>query len=76
MHRESTEAVTLTGKVIRTWEKQNVLTATVVLDPCRIDIASGIPPEIHLGEQVRINALLVIEGVSLALSQPNGTKES
>lgn len=76
MHRKPTENVTLTGKVIRTWEKQDVLTATVVLDPCRIDIASGLPSGIHLSDMVKINARLIIEGVALAVSQTNESKES
>jgi hypothetical protein len=62
------QELALTGEVIEMMQNGRVRKATVLLKGFRIELADDLPPDIHLGDTVRVEARVIPVKI---LSPPN-----
>ena len=72
---EQFQRLQLTGEIVGTFEQEGRRMTRVSLVPCQVTLTSGIPADLHLGDQVTLQVRMVVDRVSTALSNA-GEKES
>ncbi len=66
---EQNTRVELSGEIVETFEKNGARYAKIVLKPCHLELTLDAVTDLHLGDEVAVEASITIECVRPAQSQ-------